>query len=59
MYFVNGIKSELSVDGKGRVPNDKFNLIYGNLWNKDRFQTCLYDRGNIIYSQLSILHESS
>jgi sRNA-binding regulator protein Hfq len=31
MYFINGIKSELSVDGKGRVPNDKFNLIYGNL----------------------------
>lgn len=31
MYFVNSIKSELSVDGKGRVPNDKFNLIYGNL----------------------------
>ncbi len=31
MYFVNGIKSELSVEGKGRVPNDKFNLIYGNL----------------------------
>jgi class 3 adenylate cyclase len=31
MYFVNGIKSELSVDGKGRVPSDKFNLIYQNL----------------------------
>lgn len=31
MYFVNGIKSELSVDGNGRVPNDKFNLIYRNL----------------------------
>ncbi|MBP7280569.1 MAG: adenylate/guanylate cyclase domain-containing protein [Leptospiraceae bacterium] len=31
MYFVNSIKSELSVDGKGRVPNDKFNLIYRNL----------------------------
>lgn len=32
MYFVNGIKSELSVGGEGRVPNDKFNLIYGNLY---------------------------
>ncbi|MBP9886353.1 MAG: adenylate/guanylate cyclase domain-containing protein [Leptospiraceae bacterium] len=31
MYFVNSIKSELSVDGNGRVPNDKFNLIYRNL----------------------------
>jgi class 3 adenylate cyclase len=31
MYFVNGIKPGLSVDGKGRVPNDKFNLIYSSL----------------------------
>ena len=31
MYFLTCIKPELSVDGKGRVPNDKFNLIYGNL----------------------------
>ncbi|HMX34678.1 MAG TPA: adenylate/guanylate cyclase domain-containing protein, partial [Leptospiraceae bacterium] len=31
MYFVNRIKPELSVDNNGRVPNDKFNLIYGSL----------------------------
>lgn len=28
MYFLNGIKPELSVNGEGRVPNDQFNLIY-------------------------------
>ncbi len=31
MYFLNSIKPELSVDAKGFVPNDKFNLMYGNI----------------------------
>lgn len=31
MYFLNSIKLELSIDAKGLVPNDKFNLMYANI----------------------------
>jgi class 3 adenylate cyclase len=31
MYFVNRIKSELSVNGENRVPNDKFHKMYKEL----------------------------
>ncbi|MCR9142974.1 MAG: GAF domain-containing protein [bacterium] len=31
MYFVNCIRAPLSIDGEGRVPNDKFNLVYEKL----------------------------
>ncbi|HRP67992.1 MAG TPA: adenylate/guanylate cyclase domain-containing protein [Turneriella sp.] len=27
MYFLHGIKTEYSVDGKGRVPNERFKEI--------------------------------
>jgi len=31
MYFVNGLKPEYSIDGKGIVPNDKFRDILREL----------------------------
>jgi class 3 adenylate cyclase len=31
MYFLTQIHPELSLDGKGQVPNEKFNLLYQNL----------------------------
>ena len=31
MYFVNGILPELSRDGDGRVPNERFRLLYAGL----------------------------
>ncbi len=31
MYYVNGIRPELSVDGEGRVPGEYFRALYANL----------------------------
>lgn len=33
-YFVNGIRSELSVDAEGRIPNEGFFQLYSTLERK-------------------------